>query len=46
MMELIPIENLVSVISDRDKYSPRLFAGDTYRIQILGKVIGRFMMYW
>jgi len=41
-----PIENLVNIISDRDKYSPRLFARDTYQIHILCKVIGRFMLYW
>ena len=41
-----PIENLVNVIGDRDKYSPRLLARDTYQIQILFKVIGRFTLYW
>ncbi len=45
-LEFDPIENTVNVISDNDKYSPRLLPRDTNRIQILGKVIGRFMLYW
>jgi phage repressor protein C with HTH and peptisase S24 domain len=45
-LEFDPIEATVNVISDNEKYSPRLLPRDTDRIQILGKVIGRFMLYW
>lgn len=45
-LEFDPFENTVNVISDNEKYLPRLLPRDNDRIQILGKVIGRFMLYW
>lgn len=45
-LEFDPIENMINIISDNEKYLPRLLPRDTNLIQILGKVIGRFMQYW
>lgn len=45
-LEFDPFNNTVTVISDNDKYQPRILPKDTDRILIMGKVIGHFMMYW
>lgn len=45
-LEFDPFEGTIRVISDNSKYDPKLLPADTDRIRILGKIIGRLLVYW
>lgn len=45
-LEFDPFEGTIRVISDNSKYDPKLLPADTDRIKILGKIIGRLLVYW
>lgn len=44
-LEFDPFEGTVRVISDNPKYEPKMLPSDTDRVQILGKIIGRIIIY-
>ena len=39
-------DETLRVISDNPKYDAKILPADTDRVQILGKIIGRFLVYW
>ncbi|WP_319757692.1 S24 family peptidase [uncultured Sphaerochaeta sp.] len=45
-IEFDPFDETLRVISDNPKYDAKILPADTDRVQILGKIIGRFLVYW
>lgn len=45
-LELDTFADTINVISDNEKYSPILIPKKINRVQIMGKVIGRFLLNW
>ncbi|WP_321300185.1 XRE family transcriptional regulator [uncultured Sphaerochaeta sp.] len=45
-IEFDPFDETLRVISDNPKYDAKILPVDTDRVQILGKIIGRFLVYW
>lgn len=45
-LEFNLFDDTLNIISENDKYESVLFQRRTNRIKILGKVVGRFMLYW
>ena len=45
-LELDTFADTINIISDNEKYSPSLIPRKTDRVQIMGKVIGRFLLNW
>lgn len=45
-VEFDPLEDTIRIISDNHRYEPKLLSARTERVRILGRIIGRFLVYW